>query len=118
MTDRNFAERFARAWAEAWNDRDLDAVMANYADDVVFYSPRIAVLLGEGRESISGKAALRDYWEAALDAAPSVYLDASRVFVGSESVTILYTNHRDESVAETFIFNSSRLVSVSVAAYE
>ena len=118
MTDRNFAERFAREWAQAWNDRDVDAILRHYAEDAVFHSPRIARVLGETRPAIEGKEALRTYWTAALEKAPSLYFEVDRVLVGADALTILYTNHRDETVAETFIFNAARLVQTSAAAYD
>ncbi len=41
-------ESFARDWVAAWNDHDLDAVLAHYADGIVFHSPRIAQVMGTG----------------------------------------------------------------------
>ena len=35
--ERSSAERFAREWVRAWNQRDLAAVLAHYAEDVVFH---------------------------------------------------------------------------------
>ena len=118
MTDRNFAERFAREWATAWNDRDLDAVLSHYSEDIEFFSPRIEIVLGQDITRVSGKDALRAYWSAALEAAPTLYFEIDKVFSGAEAVTILYTNHRDQSVAETFLFDDARRVRLSLAAYE
>lgn len=117
MTDRNFAERFAREWAQAWNDRDIEAILRHYTDDVVFHSPRIALILGADQSSIEGKDALRAYWTAALEKASSLYFEVDRVFVGADALTILYTNHRDETVAETFVFDAARRVRLSTATY-
>jgi hypothetical protein len=39
------------------------------------------------------------------------------VFAGSNALTILYTNHRHQAVAETFIFGADGKVARSVAAY-
>lgn len=118
MIDRNFAERFARDWAAAWNDRDLDAVLMHYADGVVFQSPRISRVLGVDQPSLEGKEALRDYWTEALEKAPRLYFEIDRVLIGSDAVTILYTNHREEYVAETFLFGDDRRVRLSVVAYD
>lgn len=117
MIDRNAAEAFARNWAQAWNDRDLDAILAHYAEDVVFHSPRIAVITGEDVASISGKPALASYWSKALALAPSLYFEVDCVLNGSDAVTILYTNHRDETVAETFVFGGGNKVVQGVATY-
>jgi ketosteroid isomerase-like protein len=55
---------FGRSWVEAWNRRDLDAVLAHYADACAFTSPKALLVTGHAR--LEGKAALRAYWEAAL----------------------------------------------------
>jgi hypothetical protein len=39
------------------------------------------------------------------------------VLLGSDSLTILYTNERSQYVAETFTFNASGKVIRSVSAY-
>jgi acyl-CoA thioesterase FadM/ketosteroid isomerase-like protein len=58
------AQQFARAWIEAWNRRDAEAVLAHYAEDAVFISPKAERFVGTPR--IEGRAALRSYWQTAL----------------------------------------------------
>lgn len=115
--DRAKAETFARAWLSAWNDRDIDRILAHYSDGVVFHSPRIALVMGGGAASVSGKAALRDYWTKALARSPELFFELESVLTGSDAVTLLYTNHREELVAETFLFDGDGEVRESVAAY-
>lgn len=117
MIDQNNAEAFAQAWVKAWNDRDLEAILGHYADDVVFHSPRIRLVMGGEAPSVSGKAALRAYWAAALEQARDLYFEIDQVLKGSDALTILYTNQRQQSVAETFIFGPAGKVIRSVAAY-
>jgi ketosteroid isomerase-like protein len=40
MTDID-PNAFAREWVDAWNRRDLPAVLGRYADDVRFVSPMV-----------------------------------------------------------------------------
>ncbi|MDP1554002.1 MAG: nuclear transport factor 2 family protein [Hyphomonas sp.] len=115
--DRATAERFARAWMSAWNDRDLDRILSHYSDGVVFHSPRIALVMGKDAASVSGKAALRDYWTSALERSPELFFELENVLTGSDAITLLYTNHREELVAETFLFDGDGEVRESVAAY-
>jgi ketosteroid isomerase-like protein len=58
------AERFAKSWIDAWHRKDLEAVLALFADDVRFVSPTAARVTGH--PVVEGKAALRAYWQAAL----------------------------------------------------
>lgn len=117
MLDAAFADSFARDWLAAWNDHDLDLILSHYSDGVVFHSPRIAHVLGSDMASLTGKPALRTYWEKALERSPNLYFELDDVLTGSDAVTLLYTNHRDEHVAETFVFDEDGEITLSIATY-
>lgn len=111
VESRNFAE----AWVEAWNARDLETILSHYAPDIVFLSPVAARRLGDGR--VSGIAALRAYWEAALAAIPDLRFELEAVLEGHQCLTILYRNQRRQLVAETVEFNATGKVCRSAACY-
>lgn len=71
------ATRLAQAWIAAWNRRDLEAVLALFAEDAAFVSPKAETFVGRAR--VEGKPALRDYWTRALAAIPRLefQLDAA-----------------------------------------
>jgi len=117
MIDRAWAERFADEWIAAWNSFDLNTILSHYADDVVFHSPRIAVVMGEQVASVAGKDALARYWTKALSQGKDLRFHLERVYVGSDSLAISYRNHRAQHVVETFIFNDAGLVTESTATY-
>ncbi len=115
--DADSAQQFAREWVKAWNDHDLAAILAHYAEDVVFHSPRIRMVTGRDIDFVTGKDALRSYWAAALERARDLYFEVDHVLAGSGALTIVYTNHRQQTVAETFVFNAAGKVERSIAAY-
>jgi hypothetical protein len=117
MIERQWAEDFAAEWIAAWNSHDLEAILSHYADDIVFHSPRIAVVMGKQIDLVAGKAALADYWGKALAAAKDLHFDLERVYIGSDSLTIAYRNHRGQNAAETFVFCANGLVKESIATY-
>jgi ketosteroid isomerase-like protein len=117
IIERKWAERFAKEWAANWHERDLDALLSHYAENVVFHSPRIAVVLGEGRTSVSGISELRDYWRKAIDAAGELRFEVAKVAVGSDAITILYRNHRGDDVAETLVFGDDRRIVEGIVTY-
>jgi steroid delta-isomerase len=56
---------FAEDWVAAWNRRDVDAVLAHFAEEAQFESPvarRIA-----GQSVLRNKKEIERYWRAALD---------------------------------------------------
>jgi hypothetical protein len=115
--DTDKAQAFAREWVKAWNDHDIDAILAHYSEDIVFHSPRIRAVTGRDADFVTGKADLRAYWTIALERLRNLYFEIEQVLPGSNALTILYTNERSQQVAETFIFDPAGKVERSVAAY-
>jgi ketosteroid isomerase-like protein len=108
-------ETFARDWIAAWNARDLDAILGHYAPEIVFLSPYAERVTGSGR--IEGIDALAAYWRRGLDANPELRFAYEAVLAGHGALTILYSNHRGQQVAETVEFNAAGKVTRSVACY-
>ncbi len=80
------AARFAKDWAEAFNSRDLDAVLDHFHDQVVFSSPK--ALETVGIPTVRGKAALRAYWEKALARIQTLHFQVDHVFWHPENRTL------------------------------
>lgn len=55
---------FAERWVAAWNRRDVDAVLAHFADHAQFVSPVASSFAG--RPVLRNKHELEEYWRAAL----------------------------------------------------
>lgn len=89
MTEAS-AQKFARDWVEAWNRRDVEGVLAHYADDAVFVSPKAQRFVGASK--IAGKAALRAYWQTALAQLTTLEftLDVALWSPRTETLTVLY----------------------------
>jgi ketosteroid isomerase-like protein len=117
MIDRAWAERYAREWAANWQAKDLDAILSHYSPDIVFRSPRISVVLGIERTSVSGLQELRNYWLKALERAKEIRFDIEDVGVGSNALTILYRNQRGDHVAETLVFGEGHKVVEGIVTY-
>jgi ketosteroid isomerase-like protein len=98
-------QTFAAEWVRAWNDHDVEAVLAHFHDDVLFSSPVAARLLPETGGVVRGKAALRNYWVTALGLLPDLHFDVIDVYRGESLLVINYCNHRGESVNEVLIFD-------------
>jgi ketosteroid isomerase-like protein len=109
------AKAFAHAWEEAWNSRDLDAIMSHYRDDVVFRSRKAVPITGGGE--VRGKAALRAYWSQALERQPDLRFAVQDVFVGHEMLVITYLNQHGILAAETLYFDQDGLVFQAAACH-
>jgi len=60
MDARNY-QAFAEGWLQAWNDRDIEAILTHYTDDIELRSPIADHLLGDASGTVAGKAKFRDY---------------------------------------------------------
>lgn len=109
------AQAFADEWIAAWNSHDLDRVLSHYAPEVVFLSPIAEKFVGDGR--VVGIPALRSYWGKALATQPQLKFELRNVLLGHARLTILYVNHRNQQVAETFEFANGGKVVRSFACY-
>jgi hypothetical protein len=110
---RDDTQRFAEEWAVAWNGRDVEAVLAHFAEDVVFTSPRALEVTGS--PTIRGKPALRDYWRRALEAVRSLHFVVERVVWDpvTAELAIVYTseaNGQRKRVSENLTFGPAGLV--------
>lgn len=86
---------FAQWWAQAWSNRDVDAVVSRFADDVRFVSPRAAEVTGN--PVVVGGEALRDYWQRAVGAVESIVFEVDQVLedAGGKHIVIVYTSNID-----------------------
>jgi|EndMetStandDraft_2_1072991.scaffolds.fasta_scaffold28693_2 ketosteroid isomerase-like protein len=110
------ARTFAARWAQAWNSRDIEKVLAHFHDDVVFTSPTAMALMGT--PTVRGKESLRAYWTTALSRLTSLRFTVDRVVWDPDSreLAIIYTSETDgkaRRVSENLVFNSAGEVVVA-----
>lgn len=94
------AEARARDWIDAWNRRDLEAVLDHYDDAVEVVSPLVVTRLGRADGTLHGKAALRSYFATGM-AKPDLHFTLHDVRCGVDRVTILYGREDGRRVADT-----------------
>jgi ketosteroid isomerase-like protein len=88
MADHDF-EGLAREWVRAWNERDLDAIVSHYSEDVEFHSPLAVKLLPETRGTIRGRQDLRQYFLKGLAAFPGdLEIELLGVYRGVDSLVV------------------------------
>ena len=95
---------FADQWIKAWNARDVEAVLAHYADDVVFTSPTALRVVPESGGTVGGKDALRSYWTLALEGNPDLHFELLAVYSGIDTIALNYRNQQGGLVIEVLTF--------------
>ena len=87
-------------WIAAWNSRDLERVLALYADTAEMTSDRIPALGFDASGTVCGKQNLRAYWAKALQLLPDLHFTLIDLFISPDSVVVVYENERGKTICE------------------
>ena len=79
---RDEVRQLAEDWIAAWNAHDLEAIISHYDERVELISPVAEQLLGIPNGKVSGKAALKEYFQHGLQAYPELHFELKDVMAG------------------------------------
>lgn len=115
MTD---TRTIAEAWLAAFEARDLDALLALYADEATHTSPKIRALHPETGGKLVGKPAMRAWWADAFQRLPGLRYIKTSITAGAESVFLEYLRRvpgePDMPIAEVFEIQDRYIVASRV----
>ena len=86
-------KQIAIHWFEAFNEHNLDKLLALYHNDAAHFSPKLKIRLPETQGLIKGKDALRSWWQDAFDRLPSLKYEAKKLTADDEQVFMEYIRH-------------------------
>jgi ketosteroid isomerase-like protein len=89
----------ARRWIDDWNRRDLEAILAHYADDVEVCSPKVVERFGLAHGRLRGKDRLREYFALGIRV-PSLRFELIDVLAGVDAMTVVYRRETGALVAD------------------
>ena len=107
------AQAFAKQWAAAWNDLAVERVLSHFDEHVSFTSPTALAVVGVA--TVSGKQALREYWNKAVARVGSLRFVVDRVLwdARSRELAIIYDSEiggQKRRVSENLVFGADGLV--------
>ena len=104
----------ARQWLARFNARDLDGLLALYADDAVHVSPKLRDRQPETKGEIRGKAALRAWWADAMQRLPGLRYQEEHLTAMGNRVFMEYVRtvpgQADLLVAEVLVVDGGVIV--------
>ena len=116
MREQNL--EIARRWVAAFNAHDVEALVGLYAEEARHTSPKIRALHPETGGAIVGKAALRDWWNGALERLPDLHYEPFALTADDERAFLEYWRTTKGEpplpVAEVFEISSGRIVASRV----
>lgn len=86
-------EQIATSWFAAFNEPNLEKLLALYNDDAEHYSPKLKVRHPETLGLIRGKNALRAWWKDAFDRLPTLEYKVLRLTPYQDRVFMEYMRH-------------------------
>lgn len=88
MTQQEFHLDIATKWFQAFNEHNLDKLLSLYHDDAQHYSPKLKIHKPETNGLVTGKPAMRLWWQDAFLRFPTLHYapvtltaDDKRVFM-------------------------------------
>jgi heme-degrading monooxygenase HmoA/ketosteroid isomerase-like protein len=108
----------AERWLACFTQRDLDGLLALYADDAMHTSPKIRARDPGTHGVLRGKSALRAWWRDAFERLPSMRYDATAIVADEHRVVMEYVRRVDGEpdlpVAETLDVENGLIVASRV----
>ena len=110
--------KIGRAWLDAFNAHDVDALVALYADDATHTSPKIRALHPETGGKLVGKAAMSQWWRDANARLPGLRYEPFAITANEDRVLVEYVRHAPAEVpmpvAEAFDIANGKIVASRV----
>jgi len=113
MNTNNF-NQIALNWFKAFNDKNIDDLLALYDDDAIHYSPKLKVHKPETNGLIKGKIQLRAWWEDAFTRLPFLHYSILKIMHDDEQIFMEYIRQNkgeeDLRVGEVLVINKGKII--------
>ncbi len=104
----------ARKWLQAFNEHNLENLLALYNDNAEHFSPRLKLRQPETNGLIKGKESLRTWWKDAFDRLPELQYVEKSLTANENRVFIEYTRkvpqEADSDIAELLEIENGLIV--------
>lgn len=108
----------AHKWFEAFNEHDLEKLLALYHDEAEHYSPKLKIRQPETNGLVRGKAALRAWWQDAFERLPTLHYAVTTLTANDDRVFMEYirkvAGEEDMLVAEVLEVKNATIVASRV----
>jgi predicted SnoaL-like aldol condensation-catalyzing enzyme len=108
----------AHAWFEAFNSHNLEKLLSLYDDEAEHFSPKLKIRHLETNGLVTGKNALRTWWQDAFDRLPTLHYKVTSLTANSDRVFMEYIrtveNEEDMLVAEVLEIKEGNIVASRV----
>jgi ketosteroid isomerase-like protein len=111
-------QSIAFKWFETFNNKELEKLLSLYDDEAVHFSPKLKIHQPETNGFVTGKQALRDWWQDAFDRLPSLNYKVKSLTANGDRVFMEYirtVNGEDDMlVAEVLDIKENKIIASRV----
>lgn len=108
----------AMLWFEAFNAHNLEKLVSLYDDEAEHFSPKLKIRHPETKGLVSGKDALRTWWQDAFERLPSLHYKVTSLTSNADRVFMEYVrsveNEDTMLVAEVLEIKEGRIMTSRV----
>ena len=108
----------AKKWFHAFNEHDLEALLALYDDNALHFSPKLKIRQPETNGMVVGKDALRAWWKDAFERLPELHYSYTTLTANESRVFMEYVRkvpgEDDMLVAEVLEIKGDKIVASRV----
>ena len=110
--------QIATDWFAAFNEHNIEMLLALYDDDAEHYSPKLKIHQPQTNGLIKGKIALRNWWTDAFKRLPNLHYKATNLIANSEQIFMEYIrqtpNEDDIKVGEVLVISNGKIIASRV----
>lgn len=88
----------ATKWFQAFNDHNLEQLLALYHDEAEHYSPKLKIRQPETNGLVIGKSALRAWWQDSFDRLPTLSYKPTTFTANDQRVFMEYVRSVENEV--------------------
>lgn len=111
-------EEIALKWFAAFNNHNLEDLLALYHNEAEHFSPKLKIRRPETKGLVTGKAALRDWWQDAFERLPELHYEVTSLTANNDRVFMEYIRQvpgeEDMLVAEVLEIKEGKIVASRV----
>ncbi|HEY0030268.1 MAG TPA: nuclear transport factor 2 family protein [Bacteroidia bacterium] len=110
--------QIALKWFEAFNTHDLEKLLALYHEEARHFSPKLKIRKPETNGFVSGKNALREWWQDAFERLPTLHYEVTSLTANEDRIFMEYIRkvetEEDMLVAEVLEVKKGKIVASRV----
>ena len=111
-------QAIAFKWFDAFNNHNLEQLLSLYDDEAEHFSPKLKIRKPETNGLVSGKQALREWWQDAFERLPTLHYKATSLTANSDRVFMEYIRmvkeEDDMLVAEVLDVKAGKIIASRV----